>query len=69
MAQLFQEVEWLGVIKGKFYMIEIYEVIREYENKTISLEELQEFIWGLTESTLETIAEDKLVYYLSSGYK
>lgn len=50
-------------------MIEIYEVIREYENKTISLEELQEFIWGLTESTLETIAEDKLVYYLSSGYK
>lgn len=64
MAQLFQEVEWLGVIKGKFYMMEIYEVIREYENKIISLEELQEIIWGMSENSLESISQKELVRYL-----
>lgn len=64
MAQLFQEVEWLGVIKGKFYMIEIYEVIREYENKKISLEELQEIIWGMSENSLESISQKELLRYL-----
>lgn len=63
MAQLFQEVEWLGVIKGKFYMMEIYEVIREYKNKIISLEELQEIIWGMSENSLESISQKELVRY------
>ena len=45
-------------------MMEIYEVIKEYENKTISLEELQEIIWGMSENSLESISQKELVRYL-----
>ncbi|MFL2133524.1 hypothetical protein [Desemzia sp. FAM 24101] len=50
-------------------MEKLHEVIQNYEENRISLEELQEFIWGLSESKLETIPEDKLIDYLSLGYK
>lgn len=66
MAQLFQEVEWLAVIKGSKMMEKVQELIEDYEENRIDLDVLQEIIWGLSESELETIAEDRLRYYLSS---
>lgn len=50
-------------------MEKLHEVIQNYEENRIPLEELQEFIWGLSESILETIPEDRLIYYLSLSYK
>lgn len=50
-------------------MEKIHEVIQDYEENRIVLEELQEFIWSLSESKLETIPEDRLIYYLSLSYK
>lgn len=38
-------------------MKHIEEVIKDYEQKLILLEEFQEFIWGLSECTLETLSE------------
>ena len=46
-------------------MKELNEVIEDYNENRISLEELQEFIWGLSESRLDTISEHRLIYYLS----
>lgn len=46
-------------------MTEPYEAINEYENKVISLEELQEIIWGLSELSLELISKKELEHYLS----
>ena len=46
-------------------MIEPYEAIKSYENKVISLEELQEIIWGLSELSLELISKKELEHYLS----
>lgn len=45
-------------------MEKLHEVIQEYEENRIPLEELQEFIWGLSESKLETISEDRLIHFL-----
>ena len=50
-------------------MEKLHEVIQNYEENRIPLEELQEFMWGLSESILETIPEDRLIYYLSLSYK
>lgn len=50
-------------------MEKLHEVIQNYEENRIPLEELQEFIWSLSESKLETIPEDRLIYYLSLGHK
>lgn len=46
-------------------MIEPYEAIKAYESKVISLEELQEIIWGLSELSLELISKKELEHYLS----
>ena len=46
-------------------MKKLHEVIPEYEENRIPLEELQGFIWGLSEIKLETVPEDRLIYYLS----
>ena len=45
-------------------MGKLQEVIQDYEEKRIPLDELQEFIWGLLENILETIPEDILNYCL-----
>lgn len=48
-------------------MEKLHEVIQDYEENRIPLEELQEFLWGLSEGILETVSEDILNYYLSSN--
>ncbi len=45
-------------------MRKIEEVINDYETNNISLDELQDYLWGLSESSLETISEENLVYFL-----
>ena len=45
-------------------MEKIQEVINDYETSSISLDQLQEYLWGLSESSLEKIPEEKLDYYL-----
>lgn len=50
-------------------MKKLNEVIKDYDENRIPLEELQEFLWGLSENTLETIPEDELSYYLSLSSK
>lgn len=45
-------------------MRKIEEVINDYETNNISLDELQDYLWGLSESSLETISEKHLVYFL-----
>lgn len=45
-------------------MKKIQEIIQEYEENRISLEELQDAIWGLSEVSLKSISEENLIYYL-----
>lgn len=45
-------------------MEKIQEVINDYETNNSSLDELQDYLWGLSESSLATISEEKLIYYL-----
>lgn len=40
------------------------EVIQEYETHKISIEELQDYIWGLSENTLEMLSIDQIAKYL-----
>jgi len=46
-------------------MKNVEEVIKDYERNNISLTDLQYCLWGLSESSLNTISEEKLVYFLS----
>lgn len=46
-------------------MIKLLEIIQEYEEKKITLEELQELVWGLSEIFLDGTTEEKLHFYLT----
>lgn len=45
-------------------LIKLHEVIQEYETHKISIEELQDYIWGLSENTLELLSSDQIAQYL-----
>lgn len=46
-------------------LIKLKEVIKDYETHKISKEELQEYIWGLSENILELLPSDQIEKYLS----
>lgn len=45
-------------------MIKLHEVIQDYETHKISLEDLQDYIWGLSENTLEMLSSNQIAKYL-----
>ncbi|MFS7424687.1 hypothetical protein AB6876_00770 [Carnobacterium maltaromaticum] len=46
-------------------MTTIQEIIQDYKENKIPLSELQETIWGLSESSLEMISEESIHYYIN----
>lgn len=46
-------------------MTTIQDMIQEYKENKLSLIELQETIWGLSESSLEMISEESIHYYIN----
>ncbi|MDW5525283.1 hypothetical protein R6Z02_16210 [Carnobacterium maltaromaticum] len=46
-------------------MITIQDMIQEYKESKLSLIEVQETIWGLSESSLEMISEESMHYYIN----
>ena len=45
-------------------MVKLHEIIKEYETNKISLEDLQDYIWGLSENTLEMLSSEQIIKYL-----
>lgn len=45
-------------------MIKVIEAIQEYEENKISLEELQDYLWGLSEDTFELLSSKQIGQYL-----
>lgn len=46
-------------------MTTIQDMIQDYKKDNISLIELQENIWGLSEISLEMISEETILYYIN----
>lgn len=46
-------------------MTTIQDIIQDYEENNIPLSELQENIWGLSETSIELISEESLLYYIN----
>lgn len=47
-------------------MNKVLDFIKQYEENKISLEELQDYMWGLPENSLDDLSDEQIVYYL--GY-